>query len=91
MKFKYKAKRPAREQLNGMSPSQFKTMLKLCGHRVNRDFFKNASVSYHKGRAYRFRWWADEFVVDVSCHLKEFDRWANSTDKVIKFNDWIQE
>ena len=90
MKFKYKANRPTRNKLNDMSPSEFKTMLKLRGHRVNRDFFKNAAVSYYKGRAYRWRWWGDEFVVDISCHLNEFDRWANSTEATIKFNDWIQ-
>jgi hypothetical protein len=90
MKFKYKANRPTRKQLNGMSPSELKTMFKLRGHRVSRDFFKYGSVSYYKGRAYRFRWWGEEFVVDVSCQLKEFDRWANSTESTIKFNDWIQ-
>ena len=98
MKFKYKATKPTRDQLWGMSPSQFKTMLKRRGHSVPRDFFKSGSVSHYKGRAYRFRWWGDvygddtgEFFVDVSCPLKEFDRWANSVDEVVNFYNWIEK
>ena len=92
MKFKFKSPRPTRDQLFGMSPSQFKTMLKRCEHSVSRDFFKMGSVSYYKGRAYRFRWWSDEgFVVDVSCSLEDFDRWANSVDEVVNFYNWMEE
>jgi hypothetical protein len=87
---KYKAKRPTREQLSGMSPSQLKTFIKRRGHSVARDFFKTESVSHYRGRAYRFRWWAGEFVVDVSCRLTEFDRWANSLDRVVSFKNWIE-
>jgi hypothetical protein len=87
---KYRVKRPTRSQLCGMSPSQLKTMLKRRGHSVARNFYKYESVSHYKGRAYRFRWWSDEFVVDVSCPLKEFDRWANSVDQVMDFKNWIE-
>jgi hypothetical protein len=91
MKFKFKSKKPTREQLGGLSPSEFKTVLKRRGHKIYRDFFKTECVSYHKGRAYRFRWWSDsgEFLVDVSCPSKDFDRWANSTEYVIAFCDWV--
>jgi len=91
MKFKYNFKRPTRDQLEGMSPSQFKTFLKQRGHKITRDFFKSGSVSYRRGRAYRFRWWSEGgFVVDVSCPLADFDRWANSVDNVVNFQDWRQ-
>lgn len=88
---KYKAKKPTRDQLWGKSPSQFKTMLKRRGYKVSRDFFKFAAVAYKGGRAYRFRYWAfPDFFVDVSCSLKEFDRWANSVDKTIVFMNWVE-
>ena len=81
--------KPTREQLHGMSPSEFKTFLKRRGHSVSRDFFKMASISHYKDRAYRFRWWNEtEFLVDISCKLSEFDRWANSVDEVVTFGDW---
>lgn len=93
MNLKYNPERPTREQLLGMSASQFKTVLKRKGHKVNRDFFKIGSVSYYKNRVYRFRWWntIGEISVDVSCPLKDFDRWANSVDEVINFNTWIKK
>lgn len=88
---KWKAERPNRNQLWGMSPSQFKTMLKRKGYKVSRDFFKYAAVAYKNNRAYRFRYWAfPEFFVDISCPLNEFDRWANSTDHVKPFYNWIE-
>jgi hypothetical protein len=38
---------------------------------------------------YRFRWWnTDGFVVDISCTVNEFDRWANSVDRTISFTEW---
>lgn len=86
MKFKISYNRPKKQTL-GMSRSRFKTYLKQRGHKVKRDFFKN-SVSHYKGRAYRFRWWSNEFLVDISCPLVDFDRWANSTDVVVLFNYW---
>ena len=92
MNLKYKATKPTRDQLWGMSPSQFKTMLKRRGHSVSRDFFKRGSVSHYKGRAYRFRWWdGEDFVVDVSCPLEDFDRWANSVDEAEYFYNWIEK
>lgn len=87
---KFKQRRPSRDQLWGMSPSQFKTLLKRRGHIVGRDFFKKGSVSRYKGRLFRFRWWGGvgEFFVDVSCPVVDFDRWANSTECVLTFYDW---
>jgi len=87
--------KPSREKLNGLSPSEFKTLLKRAGHIVSRDFFsRKSSVSKFKGKIYRWRWWGTpstgdaEFVVDISCNISEFDRWANSTEKTVKFTDW---
>jgi hypothetical protein len=90
MKFKYRNHKPTRDQLWGMSPSQFKTMLKKRGYRISRDFFKYGSVAKYKNRLYRFRWWGavGEFFVDVSCTIPEFDRWANSVDKTVNFYNW---
>ena len=45
MRFKYTAKKPSRDQLWGMSPSQFKTMLKRRGFKVDRDFFKLGAMA----------------------------------------------
>jgi len=73
----------------GMSKSQFKTLLKRKGHKIPRDMFKYGCTSTYKNRMYRWRYWADEgFVVDISCKLNEFDRWANSREKTISFNEW---
>ena len=88
IKFKYKTKKPHRDQLSGMSPSQFKTHLKRKGYKVDRDFFKFGSVAYKNNRAYRFRYWSPRFFVDVSIPLKEFDRWANSVNITMDFVDW---
>ena len=90
MKYKYRAVKPNRSQLSGMSPSQFKTLLKRKGYKLNRDFFKWGSVAYKNNRAYRFRYWTPEFFVDVSCPVKEFDRWANSVDKTLNFTNWVE-
>ena len=89
MKFKYKFK-PDCILLSGMSCSEFKTMLKRRGYKVPRDFFKIGACATFKNRMYRFRYWntIGNFVVDISCPLKYFDRWANSTDKTITFYDW---
>ena len=84
--------KPSAQQLCGMSPSQFKTLLKLRGHKIGRDFFKRGSVSIYSSRLYRWRWWSEDgFVVDVSCPKTDFDRWANSTEDVLDFKDWIKE
>jgi hypothetical protein len=89
MKFKYKARRPKRQHLGGISPSEFKTLLRKSGHTIARSFFSDACISSFKGRSYRWRWWSDSFVVDVSCKLAEFDRWANSTEQTVSFEDWL--
>ena len=57
----------------------FKTLLKRNGFKVKRDFYgARCCIAQHGGRQYRFRF--DSGVVDVSCPLADFDRWANSTD-----------
>ena len=84
MSFKYRAKKPDRNRLWGMSPSQFKTLLKRRGFKVPRDFFKMGAIAKKGSRMYRFRYWAfPDFFVDISCRVNEFDRWANSTDRTI--------
>ena len=92
MKFKIKRPRPTREQLHGMSCSEFKTVLRRRGYTIGRDFFKWGSIATYKNRSYRFRWYSTEggFVVDKSCVYHEFDRWANSTDEVIAIANWVE-
>ena len=65
MKFKYIFKKPDRDRLWGMSPSQFKTLLKRKGFKVDRDFFKMGAMAKKGNRLYRFRYWAfpDFFVL----------------------------
>lgn len=87
-RYKVTGLRPKRDQLYDMSPSKFKSMLKQRGYKVPRNFYKGGSVAYYKNRAYRFRWWSDEFFVDKSCVLSEFDRWVNSVDMVITIFNW---
>jgi len=91
MKYKYRAKRPKREQLHGMSPSELKTLLKRRGYKIGCDFFKFCIAKY-KNRSYRFRWWytGGESYVDISCVYSDFDRWANSTEEVVTFNNWLK-
>ena len=82
---KFKAGRPTRQQLCGYSASEFKTLLKLKGFKVPRNFWIN-SVATKNNRYYRFRWWSNnELLVDQSCPGPEFDRWANSTEQVLAF------
>lgn len=89
--------RPTREQLDGLSCSEFKTLLKRKGHKVERDIFKYEPYTTKGSRLYRWRYWGEyytnhgdkTFVVDISCPLSEFDRWANSTDYTIKFREYI--
>ena len=52
-KFKYTVKKPDRDQLWGMSPSQFKTLLKRRGFKVDRDFFKMGATAKKGNRLYR--------------------------------------
>lgn len=72
--------------INGMSPSRFKTHLKLAGYRVPRDFYARGCVSEYRGRVFRWRWWSDPQEVDISCPKEDFDRWANSTDISLDFS-----
>jgi len=73
-------KRPTRKQLNGYSLSELKTMLKRAGHKVPRNLEREAYVTECDGRLFRWRWWAEEFVVDRSEPIEDFDRWANSVE-----------
>ena len=88
-RFRIKGIKPV--SIGGMSPSEFKTMLKRLGHKVHRDFYYHGCVSTYKNRYYRWRHWGDHytndptFVVDISCLKSEFDRWANSVDKIVTF------
>ena len=91
MRYKYRVLRPKRDQLHGLSPSEFKTLLKRRGYKINRNFFKYGCLARYKGRSYRFRWYSDgEFFVDKSCGYKDFDRWANSVDEVITIFNWLE-
>lgn len=91
MKYKYRAKRPKRNQLHGLSPSEFKTILKRRGYKIGRDFFKYGCLARKGSRSYRFRWYSDgEFFVDKSCPRNEFDRWANSVDEVFTIYNWLE-
>lgn len=99
-KIKYTVKKPARNQLNGMSASEFKTLLKRQGYDVSRTFYKRGCIAKLGDRLYRFRWWGtligsgDEtdgaFVVDISCPIDDFDRWANSVDDTISIDTWLK-
>jgi len=91
MKFKYLFKKPHRDHLWGMSPSQFKTLLKRMGFKVDRDFFKMGAMAKKGNRLYRFRYWAfPDFFVDISCPLNEFDRWANSVDETVQLYNFLE-
>ena len=82
-------KRPNRDQLNGLSLSQLRTLLKRRGHKVPRKIYYLGYVTQFRNRLYRFRWWTDKnFVVDISCPLSDFDRWANSCDETVSFDTW---
>ena len=84
--------RATRQELAGYSYSGFKTLLRRLGYTVARDFFKTSGgVVKYRNRLYRFRYWNDPFVVDVSCPVGEFDRWANSVERTITFAEWLRE
>jgi hypothetical protein len=96
VRFKYRATKPARTDLLGLSASQFKTLLKRQGFKLPRDFFKRGSVAKRGNRLYRFRWWSPvysdgdyrtgrAFSIDRSCVIADFDRWANSTEEILLF------
>lgn len=83
--------RPPREKLLGMSPSEFKTLLKRMGHRVPRDFYRGACISRKYNRLFRWRWWAKEgFMVDIGEPDETFDRWANSVEVTVKAHLFLE-
>ena len=86
----YKFPRPTREQLCGMSPSEFKTVLRKKGLTFRRDFFKN-SMARMGGKYFRFRWWSKTPTVDICYNINEFDRWSNSTDERFTIEEWLQK
>lgn len=60
----------------------FKTLLKRNGFKVPKDFYGcSCCIALKSGKQWRFRF--DDGVVDMSCNLRDFDRWANSTSEVI--------
>lgn len=100
MKLKYKEPKPSRQDLFGYSASEFKTFLKRKGFEVPRDFYKRGSIAKRDNRLYRFRWWSHtykngnysfptSFKVDISEPVQNFDRWANSTEKTITFEEFL--
>lgn len=91
MRYRYKATRPKRSQLGGWSASEFKTLLRRLGHRIDRDFYKSGcSISRRGSRLYRWRWWNESFVVDISEPRSGFDRWANSVDRSVSAVDFLR-
>ena len=87
----YGKTRPNRDDLHGMSCSEFKTLLKKRWYNIKRDFFNFGCVAVYRNRFYRFRWWSNEgFVVDVSCKVSDFDRWANSVEEVVQFDEFLK-
>jgi len=60
----------------------FKTLLKRKGFKVGREFYGlDCCIAKGAGRLWRFRFHAG--MVDMSCKLEEFDRWANSTEATL--------
>lgn len=79
--------RPSRKDLLGMSPSEFKTFLKYTlRHTVPKDLFYWERVTLYRNRLYRWRLQSEDKYVDVSCPLKDFDRWSNSIQYTIPLN-----
>jgi len=89
-----------RNILAGYSKSEFKTLLKKWGYkRITRNFFTNGSVTHRDNRLVRIRWQGTVSfgpkpkdttpMVDVSCTIAEFDRWANSVDRRITIPEWL--
>ena len=76
----------------GMTRSQFKTQLKRAGFTVPRNFWGFGSViAQRNARLYRVRFDQGVCIVDQSCVLADFDRWANSTDQTFEFKDFAAE
>lgn len=80
---------PARpKNINGMSRSEFKRILKKFGHELKRNFWIDRKSKFYD-RLYRWRF--DDGVVDISCPVDYFDRWANSTDCTVTIVEFFQE
>lgn len=64
----------------------FKTLLKRNGFKIKRNFYgRECCIAKRNGRRWRFRFDANK--VDVSCDLWDFDRWANSTDRILDLEE----
>lgn len=76
----------------GMSRSEFKTRLRRAGFKVLRDFWgRGCMITLLAGRYYRVRFEDTQCLVDQSCKLADFDRWANSTEQVLEFKEFAQD
>lgn len=65
----------------------FKTLLKVNGFNPSRNFYGfGCCIAKAKGKMWRFRF--DAGVVDISCSIDLFDRWANSTEKTITIQEF---
>jgi hypothetical protein len=65
----------------------FKTFLKRRGFKVKRDFYGgNCCIAKKSGRLWRFRFHAG--MVDISCEIGGFDRWANSTEVTVNLEEF---
>ena len=85
-------KRPTRSELGGHSLSEFKTFLKIIGHKVPRNLDHVGYITEYSGRYFRWRWWSDEgFVVDRSKPAEMFDRWANSVEETYSFKSFLEQ
>ena len=60
---------------------------KPCGNSTKRDAIKYGCYKY-RNRLFRPRRVNGEWVVDVSCPIPEFDRWANS--RAVDAQPWIE-
>lgn len=76
------------------SRASIKSVLKRLGFKVPKNFWGfGCQTACKKSRMYRFRLYDDDgkksFVVDESCLKQDFDRWANSTESVYSFEDFV--
>ena len=77
-----------------MSRSEFKTWLKRRGFRVRRNFYQWYSVGTRGGRQYLFGFMdqdSEHYGVRVGCPMHEFDRWAVSTERHVRLDEWLVE
>ena len=76
------------------SRAGIKSALKHLGFKVPKNFWGfGCHIAYKKSRLYRFRLVDIDgkkcCVVDESCLKRDFDRWANSTEDVYSFEDFV--